>query len=327
MDFRVSKEVNESIYNSIRGAKRITLTTHIRPDGDGVGSMLGLAFALEAIQKEVQMVSIDGIPSSYKFLSGAEKVIQKGKDPFGLIIVLDCSDPTRFNGAFESGIMPDINIDHHITNEQFGKINLVDPGAVATSEIVAAHFNDWGLKINKPVADALLTGIIMDTIGFRTSNMSPRALRVSAGLMESGADLPDLYSRVLLNRSYEALKYWGEGLTKMERKGPIVWTELSADSRQKTNYPGKDDADLINLLSTVKDASVQIMFVEQNDNLVKISWRSYPGIDVSAIAQHFGGGGHPAAAGAQISGTMENVKEIVIKTTQGMLFSKDKCSL
>ncbi len=217
-------------------------------------------------------------------------------------------------------VQPDINIDHHITNEKFGKLNLIEGTEVATSAILTNYLPVWGYTITKPVAAALLTGIITDTLGFRTSNVTPEALRQVATLMETGVDMPDLYMRGLVRRSFEAARYWGGGLSKLERKDGMVLGTLTVEDRKAAGYSGNDDADLINIISAIDGFKVGMIFVEQPKDRVKISWRALaPGIDVSQVAQQFGGGGHAAAAGADVEGALEDVKKIVIRRTKEML--------
>jgi len=292
------------------------VATHVRPDGDAIGSLLGLGLALRQAGKSVQMLSSDGVPASYRHLPGSQDVIQRPEGDFDLTIVLDCSDPDRAGKNFNSYNPPDLNVDHHVTNLLFARLNLVDTTAVATAEILADNLAHWDLPMTPDVAAALLTGIITDTLGFRTSNMTPKALRWAANLMETGADLPDLYQRSLVVRSFEAMRFWAAGLARLEREGPIVWTTLSMADRQGTGYPGRDDADLINELSAITDAAVAIVFVEQPNGNVKVSWRAQPGIDVSAIALKFGGGGHPSAAGAEVEGSLDDVRQRILLETR-----------
>ena len=127
-------------------------------------------------------------------------------------------------------------------------------------------------------------------------------MRLVANLMDHGADLSSLYNKALVSRSYEATQLWGMGLTKLKRDGQIVWTSLTQNDRQQVKYPGRDDADLINVISSIDGFDVALIFVEQPNGNVKVSWRSQPSCDVSGIALKFGGGGHPRASGAEISG-------------------------
>ncbi len=174
------------------------------------------------------------------------------------------------------------------------------------------------------MASALLTGIITDTIGFRTSNMTPKALRLAASLMEKGANLPELYQAGLVQRSFAAARYWGMGLSSLQKKDRIIWAMLTQADRLTVGYNGNDDADLTNLLSSITECEVAVLFIEQKDNHVKVSWRAQPGLDVSRIAYQFGGGGHPTAAGAEIAGTMEEVQTAVLAATEAMLNGKPK---
>jgi phosphoesterase RecJ-like protein len=176
------------------------------------------------------------------------------------------------------------------------------------------------LEITKPVAAALLTGIVTDTLGFRTSNTTPESLRQAADLMEHGVDMPDLYMRALVRKSIPAARYWGAGLSSLQNEDGIVWATLTLADRKSAGYGGNDDADLINLISAIDGNQVGMVFVEQSNYHVKVSWRALePGVDVSAIAQHFKGGGHAAAAGADIEGGLTEVRAAVLKKTREML--------
>jgi phosphoesterase RecJ-like protein len=315
----MNPEVVEAIGRRFKAAQRILLVSHIRPDGDAVGSLLGLGLALQEAGKNVQMVLNDGVPASLRTLPGSEQVAHNPEEPVDLVVTLDCSDIKRAGSALNSYSPPDINIDHHVTNLNFARLNLVDPTAVATAEILAEALPSWDLPVTKPIAAALLTGLITDTIGFRTANMTPKALRVTASLMETGVNMPELYNQALAQRSYEAVRFWGAGLRHLERSGPVVWTTLTMEDRKAAGYGGRDDADLINVLSTIEDALVVLIFVEQPGGAVKVSWRARPGVDISPVALRFGGGGHPAAAGAEIRGSLEEVPAMVIDATQGLL--------
>jgi phosphoesterase RecJ-like protein len=266
------------------------------------------------------MVLVDGVPSSYRHLEGSELIVKEPSAECDTFITVDCADFKRVGKTFQSFSQPDINIDHHKTNENFGKLNLIEAEQVATSAILANHLPAWGFKITKPIAEALLTGIITDTLGFRTSNTNPSALRLCAMLMETGANMPDLYMRSLVHKSFPAARYWGAGLSSLEQENGIVWGTLTLEDRKQSGYGGNDDADLINLISSIHGNKVGMIFVEQSDKHVKISWRALEeGIDVSPIAKQFGGGGHAAAAGADIPGTLNDVQPVVLKVTREQL--------
>ncbi len=303
----------------IDAASRILIVSHLRPDGDAVGSLLGLGLFLQGMGKDVNMVLEDGVPTIFHHLEGSDQIYKEPIGIYDLMIVLDCSDISRVGDVLDEYGQPDVNIDHHPTNTFFAHLNIVDPKAVATAEMLVDLLAVFNTPLTQEIAAPLLTGIIMDTLGFRTSNITPKALRMAAALQEAGADLPTLYRKALIQRSYEALQYWGAGLSKMERDGRLIWTTLSLEDRHKIGYPGRDDADLVNVLSSVEDMDVCVIFIEQSDGTVKVSWRAKLGFDVSAVAIQFEGGGHKPAAGATIQGQLDSVKEDVLKATRKLL--------
>ena len=316
----MDKTLIGAIKERLAAANKIVIASHVRPDGDAIGSLLALGLALQNVGKSVQMVLVDGVPASFKHLEGSELVKKEPNGDHDTFITVDCADFRRVGKAFEKYSQPDVNIDHHVTNEKFGKLNLIEADEVATSSILTNHLPEWGLDITKPIAAALLTGIVTDTLGFRTSNTTPESLRQAALLMETGVDMPDLYMRALVKRSFSAAKYWGAGLSSLESRNGIVWGTLTLVDRKATGYGGNDDADLINMISAIDNNKVGMVFVEQSDNHVKISWRALePGIDVSPVAKYFKGGGHAAAAGADIEGGLNEVQQEVLKKTREML--------
>lgn len=315
----MNEALHLEIIQRLKSAHHIVIASHVRPDGDAIGSTLGLGLALQNAGKSIEMVLSDGVPLEFRHLPGSNLITRHASGPFDMAIVVDCSDLERVGNALNGIFRPDLIIDHHVTNQAFGTINLIEPEAVATSSILAVNLPRWGLQITPDVASALLTGVVSDTLGFRTSNTTPEALRQAASLMEIGANLPELYQRALVSHTFEALKYWGQGLIHLQREGNLAWTSLTLNDRIQATYNGNDDADLINILSSTEDIDIAIIFVEQKGERVKISWRSRPGIDVSKIAVQFGGGGHPAASGAEVKGGLEEVQLSVLGQTRFLL--------
>ena len=312
-------DIDAEINAKIASANNILIVSHVRPDGDAIGATLGLGLALKQAGKKVQLVLNDGLPASFRHLPGSDLINKEPQGQPDLFITVDCADFKRTGKQFENYRKPDINIDHHITNEKFGVINLVEPETVATSAVLTSHLPAWGLTITQDVAANLATGIITDTLGFRTSNTTPDALRQTALLMETGINMPDLYTRALVSRSFSAARYWGAGLSSLKTMDGIVYATMRLSDRKLAGYGGNDDADLINIISAIEDHAVGMIFVEQRGT-VKISWRALqPGIDVSKVASHFGGGGHKAAAGADISGSLDEIQSRVLQTTREML--------
>jgi phosphoesterase RecJ-like protein len=316
----VNTELTGAIKDRLAAAKNIVVASHVRPDGDAIGALLGLGLALRDAGKSVQMALADGAPASFKYLEGSELVQKEVVGEHDTFITVDCADFKRTGKIFQNFGQPDINIDHHKTNEKFGKLNLIEADEVATSAILAKYLPEWGLKITQPVAAALLTGVITDTLGFRTSGTTAESLRQAATLMETGVNMSEIYMNALVYKSYPAARYWGAGLSSLQSENGIVWGTLTLADRKSAGYTGNDDADLINMISAIDGNKVGMIFVEQSNHTVKVSWRAIdPSVDVSPVAKHFKGGGHAAAAGADIPGALGEIQPEVLKKTRELL--------
>lgn len=315
-------QIHTKIQCLLTQSVRPLILSHIRPDGDAIGSIIGLFLALQKRGKKPQMVITDGLPRKFRFLTGTDQITRSIKSDFDLVVTLDCADIKRVGSPTE---LPDvhINIDHHVTNELYAETNLVIPEQPATTAILAKYLPRWGFSIDKDVANALLMGMITDTIGFSTSNVTPGFLRLSADLMDKGADLPSLYHQALTAQSLPASIIWGSALSRIKSEGNLAWTTITLEDRINAAYQGRDDADLTNHLSLLEKIDVAVLFNEQKDGKVKVSWRSTAKFDVSKIAMQFGGGGHSPAAGAEITGELETVIELVLRETKKFMQGKN----
>jgi phosphoesterase RecJ-like protein len=301
-------------------ARTVLVISHVRPDGDGIGSLLALTRLLDAAGKMATPILADGAPTRFSFLPGAERIRKAPQVRADLIVAVDCSDRGRLGLSEEQlGGGPDLNFDHHATNTNFARVNLVEPGAAATAEVLYDYALAVGLPIDAATATCLLTGLVTDTVGFRTENVTPKVLRLAASLVELGAPLAEVYDRGLNRRTIPAARYWGRGLSTLGWDDGIVWASLTEADRRAADYAGSDDADLINLLTTLDGAQVALVFVEQPGGKVKVSWRSAAGVDVARLAQGFGGGGHEPAAGAMIEGQLEDVRARVLASARSFL--------
>lgn len=304
----------------IVAAQRALLLTHVAPDGDAIGSLLGLGLALREAGKTVSMACADPVPDLFEFLPAAGEITRAFSGEFDLIVALDAADPGRL-GALGEALprRPDLLFDHHLTNPGYADCNLIDVSAASTAELIVEHLPALGLPLTRPAAECLLAGIITDTLGFRTSNTTAKTLALTQQLMAAGAALPEVYDKAFYKRSFAAVRLWAEGLACIQLEDRLVWTELTLEARRAARYYGLGDADLINVLSSVREADIAVIFVERNDGKVKISWRAAPGFNVAALAAAFGGGGHAPAAGAEVAGTLDEVKTRVLKATRELL--------
>ena len=221
------------------------------------------------------MACADQPPDMFRFLPACDEITAKPQGEFDLVVVLDVSDAARM-GAVGAALerAPDLVFDHHITNPGFARLNFIDAAAASTAELLTELLPDLGLPLTQPVAECLLTGLVSDTLGFRTSSTTPKTLALAQQLMQAGAVLHEIYDRSLYKRSYTAVRLWAEGLARMDMKQRMVWARLPLEARAASGYQGQGDADLINVLTSVREADVALIFVERPDGKVKVSWRS-----------------------------------------------------
>ena len=310
---------------AVEAADSILVVTHVSPDGDAIGSLLGLANALRERGKSVDCAVDDGVPGFLNFLPGAGTVkdqLKKGK--WDLLVSVDASDEERTgaSGIYGRGHSKQvINLDHHPTNTYFGDIYLVMPQAVSATEIVYRWLGTMGQALTPDVAVPLLTGLATDTLGFRTSNVTPETLRVAMQLMEAGASLPDIMARTLESKPYRMVELWKHALATLALHGQVVEATVSQASLKAVSADEVTDGGLAGLLNTINEAKVAVVFKELSDGRVEISLRCKPGYDVAQVAFDVGGGGHKQAAGATIDGPLEAARERILTMLQQVVAS------
>jgi phosphoesterase RecJ-like protein len=312
---------------AIRESNSIVIACHVNPDGDALGSLLGLGLAIEAIfpQKSVDMVAQDGVPFIYRFLPGAERIRRTPPDSHAdLAIVVDSGDVSRVGSA----VLPAINtanavldIDHHVGEGEFGTVRLIDNRAAATAEIVFDLITELGVAITPEIATCLFTGVITDTGSFRFMNVTPRTLRVAASLIESGASPSLIAEKVFDNRPFEATRLLGLALGTLSRSndGRICWASVTQEAFKQTNAADEDTEGFINSVRAVRGVEVALLFREVEPGRVRISLRSTDSVDVARIANRFQGGGHRMAAGCTVSGTVDDAVQSVVAAVRAAL--------
>ncbi len=311
--------MKEAIGRFIRRARRVMVITHVAPDGDAIGSLLGLGRALHKLGKEYTLACADLVPKGFAYLPHSETIARpppsgwpKGK--YDLVISLDCGDLERLGTAYDESLagLPIINIDHHVTNTHFGTVNWVDTEAASTAEMVLELVESLNIPLDADMALCLLHGIVTDTRGFRTPNTTPRTMRAVLKLMEAGAELAEITDRVFNRRPFSAICLWAKALNDVRLDGRIIWSQITRAMRQECAFSENGDAGLVSFLATADEADVAIVFVENDDGQIEVGLRAAPGIDISAVALELGGGGHPQAAGCTLEGDLEEVRERVL---------------
>ncbi len=301
----------------VQSAQSILIVTHVSPDGDAIGSLLGLGNALEQMGKAVTCAVDGGLPSFMGFLPGSGTILKELPNArWDLMITVDAGDEGRTGDVGAAGKEQSkhlINLDHHTTNTQFGEVNLVDPEAVSATQVIYQWLQQIGYELNKQIATPLLTGLVTDTLGFRTSNTTAETLQIAQQLMQAGASLTEITERALDNRSYLVINVWKHGLASAElHEGGVLIAQLPYNAFKEVGLIDGSDAGLVQFLIKVNEAMIAAVLKETAEGEIKLSIRSKPGFDVSNVAFGLGGGGHKQACGATIAGPLEEAKARVL---------------
>ncbi|MEZ4666814.1 MAG: bifunctional oligoribonuclease/PAP phosphatase NrnA [Anaerolineae bacterium] len=308
---------------AVRNAASILVVSHVKPDGDAIGSLLGLGIALREVGKKVDAAVDDGVPDFLGFLPQSETVLPDlTNGQWDLMISVDASDAERTGkvGHYGRDHAPKVvNLDHHPTNTEFGDIHLIVPQAVSASEIIYDWLGKMNITPSQPVATALLTGLITDTMGFRTSNVVARTLQVAYELTTCGAPYLDIMTRTMVNKPLSHILLWQQALPSLEVMDGIITSVITPENLKQSEIRDMTDGGLVSLLVAAEEISIACVFKVLDANSVEVSFRSKPGFDVGSVAFALGGGGHKPAAGATISGSLDDIKAQVMPLLQQAL--------
>ncbi|MDP2684640.1 MAG: bifunctional oligoribonuclease/PAP phosphatase NrnA [bacterium] len=306
----------QKIEEHIKKAERVIVISHQNPDGDAVGSLLGMGYFLEHYKTKHVLFCVSPVPAYLEFLPGIEKITNDEKilvdQEHDLIILLDSGD-LKYAGVEEhfrkmKGLPVVINIDHHPTNQNYGHINLVHPKASSTAEIIYHFIDYFRLPFNKNVATQLMTGILTDTGSFSNLSTTPSSLEVSSRLMAHGARIKEITNHAFQNKSLLQLQLWGRALSRLKQDNNtgIISTVLTQKDFDELGMSDDSSEGIANFLNSVEKAKAILVLREKSDGTIKGSLRTTePDVDVSKIAEFFGGGGHKKAAGFTINGQLK----------------------
>lgn len=298
----------------IQSAARILIICHIMPDGDAIGSLLGVGWALRKLGKSCTLACADPVPEKYKFLPGHEGIRNQRVGDEELIITLDASDTERLGALYDAAVFartPVINIDHHITNIKFGQVNWVEQTA-STAELGLALTKGLGIPLDADIATCLLTGLVTDTRCFRTPNTTQVVLGHATTLMDAGASLAEISEKAFGQNSLFRLCIWGKALASATVRAGLIWARLSLQDFKSCNASWQDTEDLVSFLLATRGMNASLLLQEREPGKVEASMRSVRGVNIANVALSLGGGGHPQAAGCTVAGTMAQVEERVL---------------
>lgn len=313
----------------VRKHQRFLLTTHVRPDGDGLGSMLALAEMLEKQGKRVDMVIASFWPPRYNFLDSSKR-IQRFKPPgdelrdVDAVIVLDTGTWNQlgdFGPFMKSLAVTKAVIDHHISQDDLGAVRFVDTSAEATGRLVHEAVTALGAEVTPAAANAMFVALAMDTGWFRHNNTTPKTFHLAEKLTQAGAKPTPLWDHLFEENTLPRLKLAGLVLNRIETtdSGQIAFSEVRLEDYAATGAVPQDTEDMINYPRSLAGNEVALFFMEQPAGGIKVSFRSRGKVDVAKLAERFGGGGHRLASGAILQTNLEDARKQVLSAIREVL--------
>jgi phosphoesterase RecJ-like protein len=306
----------EDLLRRIRQGNRFLLTSHVNPDGDAIGSELGLARLLRKLGKGAVIWNRDPIPTVYKPLPGSDRVHSGEEVPTGFpevfdaIIVLECPSPDRTGLEQHLSALPVINIDHHLGNQHYGAVNWVDSAAPAVGEMVYRLAQGLKATLDPETASCLYLTLVTDTGGFRFSNATPAAFEAAASLVRDGAQPEQVSQWLYESQPLGVIRLLGEMIQTLElhEDGRVATGRLTLEMFRKVGAAPGDSEGLIDHIRSIAGVEAVALIRERENGSQKVSLRSRGEVDVEKIARHHGGGGHRNAAGFALEGDGEAVR-------------------
>ncbi len=310
----------EEIISTIDASKKIAILSHIRPDGDAIGSTIALGSVLEAMGKQVTCINEDGVPESLAFLKGSEKIITPTDAvlDIDLAIALDCANKPRLGEnalKMVANAKLWINIDHHKSNPGYGDLNYIDSKSPATGQILYQLFNEAGIALTEEARDAIYTAVSTDTGSFQYSGTTAATYEMAADLVVQGLDPGKINEQIYDSFPYRRVALTRELLNTLELSydGELADWQLTKKVKTDLNLDPDDSEGLIDMIRSIQGVNVALFFEELMDDTIRVSIRVKIGsIDACEIAQVFGGGGHSKAAGIRMPGPLAEARAAVI---------------
>lgn len=306
----------------IESKNRFCITSHIRPDGDSLGSSLALYWTLKSLDKEVDVIMRDSVPHSYRELPGSNQVIKTPSVPAGYdaAFVIECSDIDR-PGLINLDKQFVVNIDHHSTTALFGHINWIDATASAVGEMIYNLCKALGVAVNQQIAECVYTALLTDTGSFHYSNTTERTFKIASELVRRGVKPAHISQALFYSYPFSKIKILGMVLSTLHRddSGRIAWMSSSVDVISDAGASEEDLDGIVNYPLAVEEIEVVAFFKETSPGVYRTSLRSKGQVNVARIAEKFGGGGHRNASGCTIKGDLEQIANQIVGYLQEAL--------
>jgi phosphoesterase RecJ-like protein len=314
--------VLSQVVELIENKSSFAITTHVRPDGDGVGSSLGLCWLLRSLGKSAEVVLRDEIPVSYAQLPGADEIkkVAEVNGKYDAIFVIECSDITRPGiRGLENQLT--VNIDHHATSEHFGTINWIDQTASAVGEMIYNLCKAIGGRITKEIAECVYLALVTDTGSFHFPNTTERTLKVASELIKVGVKPARISEAVYNSYPWSRIELMRQVLATVRRNdaGNIAWLRQPLEMSENAGAVDGDNNGFVNIPLAAREVEAVVYMREVQPNTYRVSLRSKDNINVARVAERFGGGGHKNAAGCRVEGDWDACEaEIVAALTEAV---------
>jgi phosphoesterase RecJ-like protein len=299
----------------IESKRRFAITSHVRPDGDSLGSSLGLYWLLLALEKDAEVIMRDPVPHSYQQLPGANdvRVTQSVDRPYDAVFVIECSDITR-PGLVDLEKQFVVNIDHHSTTALFGAINWIDSTASAVGEMIYNLCKATGVRVTKEMAECVYTALITDTGSFHYSNTTERTFKVASELVRTGVKPAKTAECVFASYPWSRIQLMGAVLStaKRDASGRVACMRQTAEMQKSAGASDEDADGFVNYPLTVGEVEAVALLKECGPGVYRTSLRSKGDVNVARVAEMFGGGGHRNAAGCTLKGTWEEAEQRIV---------------
>lgn len=293
------------VLSQIASHDRFLLTSHARPDGDAIGSVLACCQILRSMGKHADIVMHDAVPVIYKPLPFADIVQQadsvNGKYDAAIILECDSVQRTRLSGL-ENRFL--INIDHHASARPYAHVNWIDAEACATGELVYRLAREAKVHISPAIATCLYTAVLTDTGSFAFSGTNEHTFALARELVMSGADPVRIAQSVYFSNPTSKMRLLGFALRNLHRQGCLTWMSVTQDEMERSEAIEEDCEGLVNYALSIEGVEVAVFFRELPDGRFRVSLRSKGALDVATVAEHFGGGGHKCASGCAVNGPL-----------------------
>jgi len=303
----------DTILQVLRDGERFLVCSHSRPDGDAVGSMLAMGMLIQQMGKRADLLTADGVPAIYRNLPGAEEIrsVLRVHGPYDAVILLECDSLER---AKLRGLEPFflVNIDHHLTGSEFAHVNWIDRAAVSVGELVYRLVKAAGATLTPQMATCLYTTVLTDTGGFCYGSTTAATFAIAHELVMAGADPVHIAQCVYFSTTAAKMRLLGNALSNLKREGPLAWLWITQDDMTRTGAAEEDCEGIVNYALSIAGVEAAVFLRELPESNIRLSMRGKGALNVAAVAERLGGGGHESAAGCTLDGPLPHALDRIL---------------